>query len=153
MVVHTDDSKRQFHFRTRHGEISMEVHGNIVVGRFSGAISSNLTSKLASAITDLLAPLQGTPWGYLSISNLAEGATPDAEQGLIDALMVGFKMGVVCSAYIIHSPVAVAQMDRVRKACGATDDIRDHLFSDEKSAREYLNEKIRAYENAQRQTG
>lgn len=137
-------SQSGYAFKAKYGSMSVSLRGDIVYGKFSGALSCGITKRLMQAIPGIIAPLNGQPWGYISFSESAQAATPSAEEDLVKCVTLFHQLGCSASAYILSSPVAKEQLKRVRIAAGAPQPIDEILFDDIKSAEKYIRDTLSA---------
>ena len=139
-----ESSQSEYTYKAKYGSMSVSLEGNIVYGKFSGALSCSITKRLKQVISEIIAPLAGKPWGYISYSESAEAATPSAEEDLVQCVILFHELGCKTSAYILSSPIAKDQLKRVRIAAGAPQPIDEILFDDIESAEKYIQSTLSA---------
>lgn len=125
-------------FKNKHGGVSLERKGCIVISRFTGAINASVMHFFCENLPVAVGDLRGSPWAYLSSSSEAMAGTEEAEALLMEGVKIGMQMGCVGAAYVLSSPVAIAQTRRIREKLGAQPDLDDILFASEPEAIGYL---------------
>ena len=116
----------------------MSREGQIIIARFSGAVNASILRFFYDNLMSLSEELVGSPWGFLNASEHAFAATGEAEELLIKAGIEGHQRGCVQAAYVLNSPVAMAQTNKIRAAIGITQPLEEVLFASEAKAKEYL---------------
>ncbi|BDX05262.1 hypothetical protein [Planctobacterium marinum] len=125
-------------FKNKYGSVSLERNGRIIVASFVGAINAGVLKYFSEHLELLLGELKGRPWCYLNNSPEAMVGTEEAEAVLIESGRLGHKWGCVQAAYVLTSPVAIAQTKRIRENIGIEQPLSDVLFSNEDDAFQYL---------------
>lgn len=128
--------KRQF--KNKYGSVSLERRDRIVVASFAGAINAGILKFFSENLESVVGDLKGTTWAYLSSSAEAMVGTEEAEALLTEAGKLGHLWGCVQAAYVLTSPVAIAQTRRIREKLGVEQPLSDVLFSTEAEAFDYL---------------
>jgi len=121
-------------FKELCGELTMTIDDNVVIAQFSGAIDTKLAQHFIGSVEALVAPLNGQVWGYVSCSESVDAATPDAEALFVSAVGRYVQLGCRASAFVLTSPIAIRQMDRVLKRAGLEDGLTDRLFPSKQEA-------------------
>lgn len=116
----------------------MERQGKIVLCRFQGSVGSTLLTFFARHLEQVVGPLKGSPWAYLSSSADAVAGTPEAEAVLAKAAIEAHGWGCVQAAYVLTSPIAISQTRNIREKIGVQQPLEDVLFTTEEAAKEYL---------------
>ena len=124
----------------------MERQDNIVLCRFFGAINQTLVQFFEENLERVVGDLKGQPWAYLSSSTEAMAGTAECEAGLIRSGIDAHTWGCVQAAYVLKSPVAIAQTRRIRDTIGIEQPLEDVLFDTEGAARSYLEQSLLAYQ-------
>lgn len=110
--------------------------------RFSGAVNQTLLTFFGKNLEEVVGPLKGSPWAYLSSSADAYAGTPEVETLLVSAAKKGYEWGCVQGAYVLTSPVAIAQTRKIRDEIGVFQPLEEVLFDTEEQAIEFLNDVI-----------
>ena len=109
-------------------------------GNLNGSLMTFFNNNLESVVGDL----KGSPWGYLSSSEEATAGTQEVEELLMESGRLGLQWGCVAAAYVLKSPVAIAQTRRVRDKLGIPTPLDDILFATEEDAMVYLNQALQS---------
>ena len=118
--------------------MTMQLQGRILLVTYKGTLNASLMHFFSDNLEEALSDIKGSPWGYLSHSNEASVATKDVEALLMESGLNGLQWGCVGAAYLIKSPVLMAQTSKVRKAMGIEQPLEDVLFDTLEEARAYL---------------
>lgn len=129
-------------YQTINGNLRIKRIENVVIAEFSGAVDRKIIGYFDAAIKELLTPIAGQAWGYVSCSKDCQAATPEAEEMLIQSTLSGWQMGCVTGAYVLDSKVAINQTDRVLKRAGLESGLEDKLFEDLSQAMSYVREQL-----------
>lgn len=125
-------------YKTINGELIIKRENNIVIAKFSGALDKKIALFYQQSLPELTKPLKGKHWGYLSVSQNVDAATPEAEDIMVQAVQLGISLGCVGSAFVLSTHLAIAQTDRMLKKAGLEQGITGKTFSTEAEARDYL---------------
>lgn len=125
-------------FDNKHGTLTMEREGDIIVARFSGAVNGSMLRFFFEHLVLLAEAKATSPWAFLNASESAFAATAEAEALLVKAGIKGYQLGCVQAAYVLQSPVAVAQTKKIRATIGITQPLEEVLFATEPQAHDYL---------------
>lgn len=125
-------------FKNKYGSVSLERRSRIVIASFSGALNASVLRFFSEHLESVLGDLKGRPWCYLSNSPEAMVGTGEAEAVLIESGKLGHKWGCVQAAYVLTSPVAIAQAKRIRDNIGIEQPLSEVLFDTEAEAFTYL---------------
>lgn len=104
----------------------------------TGAIGTSLSKKFVEHVSELFTLIPDKTFGYLGDLSHCEGYTAESEPLLSASNAEGMKRGCFIDAYLINSPVAAAQIKRVRQGAGIDDVFESHLFQQETQALDYL---------------
>jgi hypothetical protein len=132
-------------FLTSSGSIVIEVEDLCIIASFKGNICKNIANFFLSKIPECVQEVGAEHWGYISCSQGAFGATKEAFDIFVEAFKLSVSLGAVCSAYVLKSPVAIDQMDKVRRAGGSTVPIQEVLFHDLESAKASIHATLEKY--------
>lgn len=122
----------------------MERRERIIWCTFSGTLNGSLLKFFNANLEGLIGDLKGSPWGYLSSSLDASVATQEVEDLLLESGLQGLQWGCVAAAYVMTSPIAIAQTQRVRQKMGIPQSIHEVLFDTEDDALAFLNQAIQS---------
>lgn len=106
-----------------------------MTAKFSGALDGKVAIAFKRALIELTAPLKGKSWGYLSLSEEGEAATPEAEELLVECIQLCWSLGCVEGAYVLGSNLVIAQIDRVFKKAGLPTGVQGKVFDTEEEAK------------------
>lgn len=138
----------EFLYKNKFGSIKLSFDNNMMITEFTGAISISLVEYLITTSTKLLKKRSSKPWGYISCSKKAEAATPEAYNLLVEAAK-NFKLcGCIKSAYVLSSPIAIAQTETLVLATGNTTPIKNLLFDELEQAKEFITNVLEDYEQS-----
>ena len=70
-------------YKEANGSLKLELRDNLVFATFSGAITAEIMDYFLNGIDEVVKPLKGAPWGYISDSRQVEAATPDSEDSSV----------------------------------------------------------------------
>lgn len=138
----------QFKYTTSAGALTLDVEGDVVIARFSGNVCTRIARYFVSKISDCAKQIDEQNWGYISYSKDVIAATPEAFELFVDAGHEFRRCGAVCDAYVLLSPIAIHQMDKVRKRLGIPQPIEQALFPDIEQAKVYI-QQVLAMKRAQ----
>lgn len=125
-------------FENNYGSYSLRVEGNIAIGQFKGNLNPQLLNHFKAALLNTIEPFKHLPWGYISHSPEVIAATPDAEKNMID---VSQTMGInncLISAFVLTSPIAIRQLQRIMHSSGRDAHLQECLFADLQSAKKFV---------------
>lgn len=138
--------ERLLEFKNNYGSYSFYVEGNIVIAQFKGNLNPELLNHFKAALLDTIATFKHQPWGYISHSPDVVAATPDAEKNMID---VSQTMGInncIMSAFILTSPIAIRQLQRIMHSSGRDAYLQECLFDDLPSAKAFIKSQLTSAE-------
>lgn len=122
------------------GNYSIKVQDNILHVDINGVFNDDLATSYDQDMRNLVQEMQGRPWGSLAIYHGNSIFTPEAEQALIEITKYRVQYGMVANATVIlnsaHADLQQMQLRRIYQASNIT----FHVFSDEKSAKNWLKE-------------
>ncbi|GHB56375.1 hypothetical protein GCM10008107_01500 [Psychrosphaera saromensis] len=124
----------------------MTIHENILISEFEGAVSVSIVEFFIKAAKTLIKKINAEKWGYISCSKQAEAATPDAEKLLIQSAHLFYDMGCVQSAYVLTSPIAISQVQKLRASIGIDEPLKNILFDDLQQAKDFILNTLQSYE-------
>jgi hypothetical protein len=128
----------EFFYQNKFGSIKIAFDNNIMITEFTGPVSASLVDYLIKTTDTLFENIEIKPWGYISHSTEVEAATPDGYKLLVEAAKKMGLYGCVKSAYVLTSPIAIAQTEHLRVACGVTAPITDVLFDELEQAKQFI---------------
>lgn len=129
-------------YKTIHGEFTLELHNNILTAKFSGALNIKTAVAFKRAISELAGPLNGAKWGYLSLSEQGQAATPDAEELLVECVQLCWSLGCIAGAYVLGSNLAITQLDRVFKKAGLASGAEGKVFATAEDAKRSIEQSL-----------
>ncbi|MCC2604949.1 hypothetical protein [Planctobacterium marinum] len=141
-----DDLTDLLKFKNKFGGVTLQRRGRIVVASFFGAINASVLQFFCDNLVKVVGDLKGSPWGYLSSSSEAMVGTEEAEAMLIAGGKIGLQLGCVRAAYVLKSPVAIAQTRRIRERLGVEPALDEILFASESEAIDYLEAYLEQYQ-------
>jgi len=133
-------------YQTINGELEVTLEGNLLIARFVKAVDKKIMTAFLQILKDLIATLDGQKWGYISLSQDAEAATPEAEEVLVEAMQTGWALGCVAGGYILGSNMVITQMDRVLKKAGLETGLEGKVFADLEQAKSSVSERLKAFQ-------
>jgi hypothetical protein len=99
--------------KLEHGDVSIEVQGNIIIIRTAGAFNEYGAKKYTDGIKDAVANLQDKSFSLL-INNLEfQGATPEAYQELENYNIWLNKQKLIAKAMVITSSITLDVIDKL----------------------------------------
>lgn len=110
-----------------------------------GTLNGSLMRFFNTHLEEVLGDVKGTPWGYLSNAMETSAATKEVEDLLLESGLLGLKWGCVAAAYVMTSPIAIAQTQRVREKMGIPYSIQDILFDSEDEAKTFLENSVQSF--------
>jgi len=125
-------------YKNQFGSIKMRLQDNILISEFKGAVSVSIVEYFIKAAETLIKQIDVKAWGYISCSEQAEAATPDAEKLLIQSAKLFYEKGCIQSAYVLTSPIAIAQVEKLRASIGVTEPLKNVLFKDLTEAQAFI---------------
>ena len=131
--------------KNKYGSVKLERRGRILIARYSGAISGSLLRFFIDNLEVLLGEIKGSPWGYLSSSDLAAIGTTEVEALSVKVGKLAIEWGCVQGAYVLKSPVALAQTRRVRQQIGLEQPLEEVLFETDEEALSFLESAVSKY--------
>jgi hypothetical protein len=133
-------------YKNQFGSIKMKIHENILISEFEGAVSVSIVEYFIKAAKRLIKKINAEKWGYISCSKQAEAATPDAEKLLIKSAQLFHEKGCVQSAYVLTSPIAISQVQKLRASIGIDEPLKNILFDDLEQAKYFISKTLQSYE-------
>lgn len=135
-------------YKEANGSLTLELRDNLVFATFSGAITAEIMAYFINGIADVVKPLQGAPWGYISDSRTVEAATPDSEDNLFKAAVKSVSLGCVAGTYVTSSIVMIDQMDKVLKRNGMPEGIEGRVYSTLEDAQEHCLRELKRFNDS-----
>ena len=120
----------------------MQMQGRILLVTHKGTLNGSMVQFFSDNLEDALGDIKGSPWGYLSHSTEASIATQDFESLMMESGLKALEWGCVGAAYLIKSPVLLAQTSKVWQALNSDRSFDDMLFDNLQDAQEYLQQVI-----------
>lgn len=133
-----------------HGHYQLNFENNILYveaqGPFNKEVLANYHQDIERLITKITTENKNAKWALLAIFHGNSILTPEAESALITTAKYRAQHGMIASANIfknsIHTDLQQTQFARIYQEAK----VRNHFFSDEKSAKSwlksYLKEKV-----------
>lgn len=125
-------------FKNSHGSYKLHVEDNIVIAQFEGNLNPQLLTHFKAALLNTIKPFNLKAWGYISNSPDVVAATPDAEQNMVDVSQTMGANNCVVSAFILTSPIAIRQLQRILQGSNRDAYLQDCLFNDLPSAKAFI---------------
>lgn len=125
-------------YKNQFGSIKIYIHEDILIAEFEGAVSVSIVEYFIKAAETLIKQINTKKWGYISCSKQAEAATPEAERILIQSAHMFYDMGCVKSAYVLTSPIAISQVQKLRSSIGVDEPLKNVLFNDLAEAQAFI---------------
>ncbi|MDU0114363.1 hypothetical protein RT723_15460 [Psychrosphaera aquimarina] len=133
-------------YKNQFGSVSLTIEDNIMVAQFKGAISSGIVSYFIKASEVALTKIKTPHWGYVSYSEQADAATPDALKELFIVGQNFHNAGCVKSAYVLKSAIAISQVKKLRDSINVTEPLSDVLFDELEDAKQFVSEYLKSYQ-------
>lgn len=126
-------------FKNKYGSYKLRVEGSIVIAQFKGSLNPELLNHFNTTLLETIAPFKHLPWGYISDSPDVVAATPDAEKNMIDVSQTMGKNNCLISAFVLTSPIALRQIQRIMHGSGRDAHLQDCFFDDLQQAKSFVN--------------
>lgn len=126
-------------FKNKYGSYKLHVEGSIVIAQFKGSLNPELLNHFNATLLETIAPFKHLPWDYISDSPDVVAATPDAEKNMIDVSQTMGKNNCLISAFVLTSPIALRQIQRIMHGSGRDAHLQDCLFDDLQQAKSFVN--------------
>jgi hypothetical protein len=143
--MNSQEFMQEFSYKNQFGSIKISFDNNIMTTKLKGAVSISLVEYLIKTAEKLIKDITPQPWGYISSSIKAQALTPDGYALLVKAAKAFQKNGCVKSAYVLSSPIAIAQIEKLRRDMGVTIPLKDVLFDDLDQARDFMTDFLDSY--------
>ncbi|AZN32338.1 hypothetical protein [Pseudoalteromonas sp. Xi13] len=129
-------------YKNKHAEVTLSVEGNIVIAQFSGNLDLELLANFKTALFDKVAEFEGKQWGYISDSSCVLAATPDAEQEMVAISTHMQHTNCLISAFVLTSPIAISQMQRIMQNAKRDVDFNQCLFDNLDAAKRFISSQL-----------
>lgn len=129
-------------YKNEHGHINLSLEGNIVIAQFSGNLELELLCKFKAALFETIQSVKGEKWGYISDSSNVLAATPQAEQEMVAISHSMQQNNCLISAFVLTSPIAISQMQRIMQNAKRDVYFKDCLFDNLESAKPFILDKL-----------
>ena len=136
---------QEFSYKNQFGSIKVILDDNIIITTFKDAVSVSIVEYFIKTTERIIQTMTPRPWGYISFSLEAQAATPEAYKLLIKAAKTFQQHGCVKSAYVLGTPIAIAQTEQLMAAIGITTPLKDVLFDDLDQARGFMTDFLDSY--------
>lgn len=128
----------KYYFENPFGSVSIELQEQIITAQFHGSVSLDSVNYFAKISKQLIAQISDKPWGYVSYSAQADAATPEALATFIQCAVYFYQQGCVASAYVLKSPIAIAQVQQMRSELNVTEPLHHVLFDNLQQATQFV---------------
>jgi hypothetical protein len=99
----------------------MECHNNnIVICTFKGAMGVSMAKRFLDNLTNFALQFQHKPWGFVAQASEFQGAALGAEEYLVASYSMAIQHNCKSDTYCITSPMAIAQLAKLRQQCNLT---------------------------------
>ena len=129
-------------YKNKHAEVTLSVEGNIIIAQFSGNLDLELLANFKTALFDKVAEFEGKQWGYISDSSCVLAATPDAEQEMVVISTHMQHTNCLISAFVLTSPIAISQMQRIMQNAKRDVDFNQCLFDNLDAAKRFISSQL-----------
>ncbi len=129
-------------YKNKHAEVTLSVEGNIIIAQFSGNLDLELLANFKTALFDKVAEFEGKQWGYISDSSCVLAATPDAEQEMVAISTHMQHTNCLISAFVLTSPIAISQMQRIMQNAKREVDFNQCLFDNLDAAKRFISSQL-----------
>ncbi|HBW97760.1 MULTISPECIES: hypothetical protein [Pseudoalteromonas] len=129
-------------YKNKHAEVTLSVEGNIIIAQFSGNLDLELLANFKTALFDKVAEFEGKQWGYISDSSCVLAATPDAEQEMVAISTHMQHTNCLISAFVLTSPIAISQMQRIMQNAKRDVDFNQCLFDNLDAAKRFISSQL-----------
>ena len=129
-------------YKNKHAEVTLSVEGNIIIAQFSGNLDLELLANFKTALFDKVAEFEGKQWGYISDSSCVLAATPDAEQEMVAISTQMQHTNCLISAFVLTSPIAISQMQRIMQNAKRDVDFNQCLFDNLDAAKRFISSQL-----------
>ncbi|GEK11863.1 MULTISPECIES: hypothetical protein [Pseudoalteromonas] len=138
----------KYSFQTRCGKVTLWTEKNILFACFEGNINESMIHFFSRTMEQCRDEIAVPAWGYVSYSEKAIAATPQAYDLLVNVAKRCLQLGCVSAGYVLNSAIAKRQMEKLRKEIGMPEPIEQVLFVDLDTAVEYVNQNLSFHYNA-----
>ena len=138
--------ERLLEFKNNYGSYHLCVEDDIVIAQFEGNLNPQLLNHFKAALLNTIEPFKHLPWGYISHSPQVVAATPDAEKNMVDVSQTMGANNCLISAFVLSSPIAIRQLQRIMHSSGRDAHLQDCLFNDLPSAKAFIKSQLTSAE-------
>jgi hypothetical protein len=135
----------ELYFKDRHGSISLQKKGTILVAYFRGSIGDAVAQQFCQGMKEFIPLFNRQNWAYLNNAIEYKAATPLAESYYVETYKYGKEMGCCDDAYVSNSAVGLSQLGKLRTAAGIHSAISERIFSSLEEAETYLATQLSAH--------
>ncbi|MGA4608438.1 hypothetical protein [Pseudoalteromonas maricaloris] len=128
----------KYSYQTRYGKVTLWTEQNILFACFEGNINESMIHYFSRALEQCRAEIHSSTWGYVSYSEKAIAATPEAYKLLVNTAKRCLQLGCVSAAYVLKSAIAKSQIEKMRKEIGMPEPLDQVLFADVSAAIEFV---------------
>ncbi|MBB1277108.1 MULTISPECIES: hypothetical protein [unclassified Pseudoalteromonas] len=125
-------------YKNENGHVNLSLENNIVIAQFSGNLELELLSNFKTALFETIQSFKGEKWGYISDSSNVVAATPQAEQEMVAISHSMQQNNCLISAFVLTSPIAISQMQRIMQNAKRDVTFKDCLFDNLESAKHFI---------------
>ncbi|PCK32751.1 hypothetical protein [Pseudoalteromonas piscicida] len=128
----------KYSFQTRCGKVTVWTEHRILFACFEGNINESMIHYFSRAFEQCRSEIDSSTWGYVSYSEHAIAATPEAYNLLVKVARRCIDLGCTSAAYVLKSAIAKSQTAKLRKEIGMPEPLEQVLFTDVNAAVEYV---------------
>ncbi|MFT4937203.1 MAG: hypothetical protein ACI88A_000217 [Paraglaciecola sp.] len=116
-------------FQNRSGSYKMERHNNIVICTLEGAMGVSMAKRYLANLNSFAQQFNQIAWGFVASASEYQGAAPGAEEYLSEAYTRAIRQNCKSDAYCMTSPMAIAQLAKLRQQCNLPGAISRRVYS------------------------
>ncbi|MFT6529995.1 MAG: hypothetical protein ACJAZB_001646 [Psychrosphaera sp.] len=133
-------------YKNSFGSLKLTLEDNIMTAEFKGSVSASIAQYFLKTAEKMINDNKIDHWGYISYSEQADAATPEAHLLLIKAAKIFYQAGCVKSAYVLKSSIAIRQIEKLREEMGVTAPLSNVLFKDLQQAKQFMFDFLKDYQ-------
>jgi hypothetical protein len=126
----------------KYGKYTIEAKGRILSITLNGAMGLSLSKSYVKDLLHASENLTGEPWGYFACALDFDASTSEASSVVSEGYKRCMKNGCVVDTYCLSSPVAKAQLQKMRCALKIAAPLEERLFDSEEQAIVFINETL-----------
>ncbi|MBC3765186.1 hypothetical protein [Neptunicella marina] len=131
--------------KDKYGSYEITVEDSILIVSVKGAFGEGLVNNYTRDLTTTIDSISHKKWGYLAYALELEALTNQGFDYLKTSFAYSVANNCIADAYCVTSPLAIAQIDKIRQLFDLHSPVEERLFNDLASAKQFLHEQLEQF--------